>query len=223
MNKTDSTLRRIFLFEHLSEDDIQKVKSFCTEKSVSKGEIIFSEGQKANSFYYVIDGAMKLYKLSSDGAEVILHFQREKELVAEAIIFEFDTYPAFCEAIEASRIIEIRKDDFLNFLNESQDVVFEIMKAYSRRLRQLLLIIEDFSLHNVKTRLANFLLNNSTLVGGELICKLNISKKDLSSRLGTIPETLSRTLKFFKSEKIIEEKSDLIIIKRKKFLENYLP
>ncbi|MBN1154221.1 Crp/Fnr family transcriptional regulator [candidate division KSB1 bacterium] len=216
------TLKKIFLFAKLPDMQLEILQSFCSTKELSKGEILFSEGQEATEFYYVIAGTMKLFKLSNDGNEVILHFQKENELIAEAIIFDFDTYPAFCQAIEDSSVLQIRKRDFLNFLAGSQTVMFEVMKAYSLRLRQLLAIIEELSLHSIKMRLANYLLNNMSVVDGNLMCYLNISKKDLSSRLGTIPETLSRTLKFLKQEGIITEDSDTIIIHDKKRLENLL-
>lgn len=214
--------KKIFLFEKLPDTQLETLQSFCSKRMLSKGEILFSEGQEAVEFFYVISGTMKLFKLSNDGNEIILHFQKTNELIAEAIIFDFKTYPAFCQAIEDSEVLQIRKHDFLNFLAGSQEVMFAVMKAYSLRLRQLLAIIEELSLHSIKMRLANYLLNNLSVIDGKLMCYLNISKKNLSSRLGTIPETLSRTLKFLKQEGIIEEDSDIIIVHDRKKLENLL-
>ena len=145
--------------------------------------------------------------------EHILHIQQPKDLVAEAIIFEFDTYPAFCQAIEKTVLIRISKQKFLKLLRQFPELSFNIMKAYSRRFRQLLLKIEELSLHDVKSRLAKYLVNNSREKDTRRICSLTFTKKDLASVLGTIPETLSRTLQFFKKENIIaEEKNDVIIL-----------
>ena len=208
-----SFLSKIFLFESLSEDQIELVAASLSIKSINKGEHLFSELQAATAFFYVISGSVKIFKLSSDGAEQIIHIQNAGDLVAEAIIFEFDTYPAFCQALEDTELIRFSKTEFLTLLHHFPEITFRIMSAYSRRLRQLIAKIEDLSLHDIKARLANYLINNYSVKNSKKIVELPYTKKDLASILGTIPETLSRTLNAFKKNALIsEEKNEIELL-----------
>lgn len=208
-----SFLSKIFLFESLSEDQIDHVASLSSIKRISKGEHLFSELQAATAFFYVISGSLKIYKLSADGAEQIIHIQNADDLVAEAIIFEFDTYPAFCQALEDTELIRFSKSEFLTLLHHFPEIAFRIMSAYSRRLRLLIAKIEDLSLHDIKARLANYLINHYSIKNNKKIVELPYTKKDLASILGTIPETLSRTLHAFKKNGLIsEEKNEIELL-----------
>ncbi len=212
-----SFLSKIFLFESLTEQQLEMVAESTSIKKIKKGELLFSEWQPATAFFIVVSGSVKIYKLSSDGSEHILHIQKQGDLLAEAIIFEFDTYPAFCQALEDTVLIRFSKSKFLELLRHFPELMFKIMSAYSHRLRQLVAKIEDLSLHNIKSRLANYLVKNCKMKNDRYIVPLTITKKDLASMLGTIPETLSRTFNFFKSEKVIsEKKNDIIILNIKK-------
>jgi CRP/FNR family transcriptional regulator len=87
-----------------------------------------------------------------------------------------------------------------------------MMSGYSKRLRQFVAKIEELSLKDIKSRLAGYLLKNSKIENGNTVCRLKYSKKELSSLLGTIPETLSRSFAFLKQRGLIVEKNNLIII-----------
>ena len=71
---------------------------------------------------------------------------------------------------------------------------------------------EELSLKDIKARLAGYLLANSSIENGATVFRLKYSKKELSSLLGTIPETLSRALSFLKQKKLITEENNKIII-----------
>lgn len=205
-----AVLSKIFLFESLSEEQIELVAAASSIKCISKGEHLFSELQPATAFFYVMSGSLKIYKLSADGAEQIIHVQNGGDLVAEAIMFEFETYPAFCQALEDTQLIRFSKSEFLNLLLHFPEISHGIMAAYSRRMRQLIEKIEDLALHDIKARLANYLINNYSMSNGKPIVALPYAKKDLAAILGTIPETLSRTLHAFKKTGLIAEEKNAI-------------
>jgi len=211
-------LANTFLFQSLTEKQLYMVEQATAVKNIPKGSHIFSEGQSATAFFIVVAGSLKIYKLSAEGNEQILHIQKKNELIAEAIIFDFLTYPAYCQALEDSTLIRISKTDFIDLLHHFPEICFQIMNAYSRRMRQLVDKIEEISLHDIKSRLANYLMNNSEVKNSQLIFTLTLTKKDLASTLGTIPETLSRTLNLFKKEKVIREEKNTIIISNKEKL-----
>lgn len=212
-------LSEIFLFESLDQEQLQVFINIASLKEVRKNEHIFHEGTPATAFFIVHTGMLKIYKLSSEGAEQILHIHKPGDLIAEAVIFDFDEYPAYCQAIEDSSLIRFPKNDFIEALRCFPEISFQIMRAYSRRIRQLVQKIEEISLHDVKARLANFLLQNCSNDGNQLLCQIKFPKKDLAATLGTIPETLSRALQFFKKQGFIRDTEKGIIIANKQQLE----
>jgi len=205
-------LSNTFLFNSFTEKETDFLLASTFLKKVNKGEQIFSEGLDATAFFIVVSGKVKIYKLSPDGKEYTLHIHSPGDIVAEAAIFDSMIYPASCMALENTTLIRISREGFLNLIKEHPELSLKMMSGYSKRLRQFVAKIEELSLKNIKSRLAGYLLENSTVENGTIVCHLTYSKKELSSLLGTIPETLSRALAFLKQKKFIIEKDNTIII-----------
>lgn len=205
-------ISNIFLFSSFAEKELDLLESSTSLKKVSKGEQIFSEGLDASAFFIVVSGRIKIYKVSPDGKEHTLHIHGPGDLVAEAAIFDSMVYPASCMALEDSTLIRISREGFLNLIKKHPELALKMMSSYSKRLRQFVSKIEELSLKDIKSRLASYLLENSTIESGTTICRLKYSKRELSSLLGTIPETLSRSFAFLKQNRLIVEKDKLVII-----------
>ena len=205
-------LSGIFLFNSFSEKELNLLESSASWKKVSKGEQIFSEGLDASAFFIVVSGKVKIFKVSPDGKEHTLHIHCPGDLVAEAAIFDSMVYPASCIALEDTTLVRIPREGFFNLLKKYPELALKMMSSYSKRLRQFVLKIEELSLKDIKSRLAGYLLENSAIENGKTVCRLTYSKKELSSLLGTIPETLSRSFAFLKQKGLIVEKDNIIII-----------
>jgi CRP-like cAMP-binding protein len=205
-------LSNTFLFASFTEKEIDLLLASTSLKKVGRGEQIFSEGIDATAFFIVVSGKIKIYKLSPDGKEYTLHIHGPGDLIAEAAIFDSMVYPASCMALEDTTLVRMSRKEFLNLIKEHPELSLKMMSGYSKRLRQFVAKIEELSLKDIKSRLAGYLIENSSIENGVAICHLSYSKKELSSLLGTIPETLSRALAFLKQKKLIIEKDNTIII-----------
>lgn len=212
MENLEYLIKDLFLFDSLSADQIRLVTRFCSQKKVSKGEQLFAEGQKATAFFAIISGKAKIYKLSSEGNEHILRINTSGDLIAEAAIFDCETYPAYCQTLEETELIRIPKDDFVSLILDHSEIALKIIHAYSKRMRYFVNLVEELSMHDIKSRLAKYLIENAVTQEEQKIINLSIAKKELAAILGTIPETLSRTLGYFKREKMIEERENIIVL-----------
>lgn len=201
-----------FLFNSFTEKELSLLLASASLKKVGKGTQIFSEGIEATAFFVIASGKVKIYKLSPDGKEYTLHIHGPGDLVAEAAIFDAMVYPASCVTMEESVLVRISREGFLDLIRNHPELALKMMSGYSRRLRQFVAKIEELSLKDIKSRLAGYLLENSTLEKGVPVCHLRNSKKEISSLLGTIPETLSRALAFLKQKRLIVEKGNTIIL-----------
>lgn len=205
-------LSNTFLFTSFTEKEIDLLLASTSLKNVGRAEQIFSEGIDATAFFIVVSGKVKIYKLSPDGKEYTLHIHGPGDLVAEAAIFDSMVYPASCLALEDTALMRVSREGFLNLIKTHPELSLKMMSGYSKRLRQFVAKIEELSLKDIKSRLAGYLIENSSVENGVAVCHLSYSKKELSSLLGTIPETLSRALAFLKQKKLIIEKDNTIII-----------
>jgi CRP/FNR family transcriptional regulator, dissimilatory nitrate respiration regulator len=218
---TDS-LRRIFLFEALDGVRLEQIACCMDILEFARNEHLFHTGDQARYFYAILEGACKLYRVTSEGEEFVIHIQRAGDLVAEAAMFDIQRYPASCVAIENSRLLRFSAKGFVALLLDHPEIGIDLMHAYSRRLRSFVTALEDITLRDVKSRLARFMLDNSRLRDGRAHCTLPCSKKELSALLGTIPETLSRTLRDLKSAGAIDEDESGFLVLRPDLLREFV-
>ena len=204
------------LFSGLDEDGLSRIKAIAISRQIKKGRSLFIQGEEAKGFYLVLQGRIKIYRLSPQGKEYILRIVGPGETLAEAAVFSGKNYPAAADSLEDSRLYFFKKADFVHLIRQDPQLALNMISGLSLLLRNLAQQVEDLSLHEVSSRLARYLLdqvekNNLTLVNGVQI-PLEVKKNLLASRLGTIGETLSRTLAKMKQRGLLEIKKDALII-----------
>lgn len=182
------------LFEGLNKRHLEDLAMILVDQVFSKGQTIFSEGDEGNGFYVVISGKVKIYKVSAEGKEQILHIFGPGEPFGEVPVFAGEHFPAHAMALEQSRIFYFPREGFLELIRKTPDLALSMLAVLSRRLRRFTGLIEDLSLKEVPGRLAAYLVYLRDRRQGADRLNLDISKGQLASLLGTIPETLSRIL-----------------------------
>lgn len=187
-------LATVPLFHGLTPAQYDELAMIATDQTVRKGQSIFAEGDPGNGFYVVGSGLVKIYKLSLEGKEQILHLFGPGEPFAEAAVFTGSSFPAHAMALEESRVFFFPRQAFIELIRQNPDLAMNMMAALSMRLKKFAHLIENLSLKEVPGRLAAHLLFLSEQQGDTDTVALPVSKTQLASLLGTIPETLSRML-----------------------------
>ena len=185
-------LSRVDLFNGLSLQQLDEIARITTDREYRKGEPIFADGDDGIGFYLVISGRVKVYKVSPDGKEQIMHIFGPGQPFAEVPVFEGSRYPANAEAMDQSRLFFFPKKGFVELIHENPSLAMNMLASLSQRLKQFSHLIEALSLKEVPGRLASYLLYLSDRNGSIDEFELDIAKSQLASFLGTIPETLSR-------------------------------
>lgn len=193
MNSTDH-ISAIPLFEGLPKGQREALARITMNRSYKKGQIVFSEGDDGIGFYAIISGRIKIFKLSPEGKEQILHIFGPWEIFGEAAVFTGHGYPAYAEANMQSSLLFFPKNAFVELIKKDPSLALSMLAVLSTRLRRFTALIEDLSLKEVPGRLAAYLLYMSKKSRDADDFELDISKGQLASLLGTIPETLSRIL-----------------------------
>lgn len=200
------------LFKGLTTQQIDELAMIVTDQEIKRGQTIFSEGDEGVGFYIVISGLIKVYKLSPDGKEQILHIFGPGEPFAEAAVFTGSTYPAHAIALEKSRILFFPRASFVDLIRKHPSLAMNMLATLSLRLKKFAHMIEDLSLREVPGRLAAHLLFLSSQQNDTSELQLKIGKAQLASLLGTIPETLSRILTKMNKQGLIDSSSATIKI-----------
>ncbi len=233
-------LKNIFLFSELEDFELENILNFSRIKVYSKGEIIFFDTEPYIGFYGIIDGYVKIYKISPEGREHIIHLENSGSTFAEIPMFEkylaktnsTHCYPANAMSIEDNtKVIRVPESDFLSFLRENPKICMKMLCSFARRLKFLNSHIGSIILDDVTKRLLKYIVkkcecnctdNNSVKECFECTIELDISKSDLASHLGTITETLSRSFKKLQNENIISVKGKLITIKNLTYIKKII-
>jgi CRP-like cAMP-binding protein len=187
-------LKTARLFAELDDDALREISAAASPGKAAPGEMIFNDGEPAESFYIVTSGKVKVYKLSPEGKEQILMIAQPGDTFAEAAMFAGGEFPASAEALEPTELIVINRARFAGLLQHRPDVAMNLIARLAGLLRQMTRLIEALSLSDVNTRLARYLTTFRDIDSGRQLTEIHLMEKKtvLASQLGTIPETLSR-------------------------------
>ncbi len=212
----ETIMRSVPLFKGLSSSACTSLAGIVRRRSFRKGETIFEEGEAGHGFFVAIEGRVKIFKLSADGKEQILHIFGVGEPFGEVPVFTGRHFPANAMALEAAAALYFPRDDFIDLISSHPAVALNMMAVLSRRLHTFTDLIESLSLKEVPGRLAAFLLFQCKTDAESDTIRLDISKAQLASILGTIPETLSRIMARMAQAGLIElqGKREIVIIDR---------
>lgn len=194
MEKILKIISQIPLFQNVEEQDLKKIRKIAVDKFYDKGRTVFSEGDEGIGFYVVADGKVKIYKVSMDGKEQILHIYGPGSPFGEVAVFAGKNFPASAETLLKSHLLFFPRAAFVELISNNPSLCLNMLAMLSMRLRQFTLQVENLSLKEVPGRLASYLTYLAREQGTEELVALPVSKGQLASLLGTIPETLSRIL-----------------------------
>lgn len=202
MNKSE-LIGKSVLFGGLPAEQLDAIVKIAVEKKFAKGDTIFFEGDPGDGFYMVGEGKVKIFKMSALGKEQILHIFGPGEPFGEVPVFHGQPFPANAEALAKSSLIFFPREKFIALVHDNPSLALNMLAVLSMRLRRFVAQIEDLSLKEVPARLAGYLLYLLEEQQAEDSVELEISKGQLASLLGTIPETLSRIFAKMSDEGII--------------------
>jgi CRP/FNR family transcriptional regulator, dissimilatory nitrate respiration regulator len=185
-------LRQSSLFETLDGNYLLELVASGRRRRYEADTTVFMQGDKAVGLYVLLKGKVKVFKTSPKGRQQILMLMGPGQPIGEVAVLSGEAYPATAETMEPSELLYIPRQAFLDLISREPEIALRLLAALSSRLRKFATLIEDLSLKDVSERLAAHLL---VLAGedpaGQTI-HLEVSKTQLASAVGTVPETLSR-------------------------------
>ena len=214
MKKLLNILAAIPSFQGLSEDQLKAIKQIVVNRHFNRGELIFLEGDHGDGFYVVAAGMVKIFKVSIEGKEHIMRIVGPGEAFGQVSVYAGRTFPASAQAIAKSHLLFLPRAAFVELITSNPSLALSMLASLSMRLREFTVHVERLALKEVPGRLAAYLSHLMDEQKNERgLVSLNISKVQLSSLLGTTPETLSRILSQMADSGLIEvKKRDIRIL-----------
>jgi CRP-like cAMP-binding protein len=209
-----NTLRGCQLFAGLAPVDLSAVADITIVKSLDRGDYLFREGAPAQGFYLVQKGAINVHRVNAAGKEQVIHIFRAGESLAEASLATRSGYPADGCAVEPSQVLLVKKAEFLALLKRQPELGLRMLGSMSLHLRVLVGQLEDMTLKDVETRLANWLIKRCPNPDSAqpAAIQLKTTKRVLAAELGTVSETFSRTLAKFRQHKLVTVTGKTVVV-----------
>lgn len=194
------TLGRALIFSGLSQDELNALAGIAVESNYPAGEFVFWDGDEPRFLYIVAEGKIKVLKHSSSGKEFIIAFFGPGEVFGEVAVFENRPYPASALAAIDTKVLALKRDDFLSFLTSQPEVALRIICMLGGRLRDAQGRLRDIAGERVEQRIANILLMLSSKLGLEL----PFTRQEIADMAGTTTETAIRVMSRLKDGGIIK-------------------
>ncbi len=217
-DRTLTDLRAAQLFMHLDDDQLRRLADVAQPLRIGAEETLFLQGDTANAFYLLAEGRLKVFKLLRDGRSASVRHVEQGETFAEAALFH-ERYPASTETLTDCLLYRFDKERTLEVLLADAQLAVNLLASMAELLGLLNRRVEELLLP-VPARLARYLLARAdeqlepAVAAGEAttdhprVIRLPVSKRELAARLGTVPETLSRTFDRFKRAQVVRMSSD---------------
>jgi CRP/FNR family transcriptional regulator, dissimilatory nitrate respiration regulator len=196
------------LFTSLRPDQRQRLADMASLKRLEPEETLFLEDDPCSGFYVLVEGAIQLTRFGlTPGSHPTLAVVLPVQSFAEAAMFAGEAFPATATALKPSKVCHFPKDRFLRTMREDPDLALAIIHAQSVWLRKLTMQIQQLSSSDSMERLKHWLRDHLPRKGP---LTLPVTKKALAAQLGMTPETLSRGLRSFQDQGLIEVKGTQI-------------
>lgn len=201
-------LRRVPIFSGVGDESLRKIANITVEKTYSKRNIVFHEGDYGDTLYIIKSGRIKIAKVAIDGREKTLTVLQVGDFFGEMAIFDNLPRSATAEAIDNEvKLLAISKGDFERLIHEQPSIALRIMKDLTRRIRQVNQQVEDLAFKDVHGRVASTLYNlikaEESHRGGQKVMHLRMTHQDLANMVGSSRETVTRALNRLQDEGVI--------------------
>jgi CRP/FNR family transcriptional regulator, cyclic AMP receptor protein len=211
-----SSLKNIPLFSELEDDDLLAISKVAVRQSFRKDNMVLIEEEVGSTMFIILDGRVKISRISDEGREVILSIMSEGDFFGEMSILDGQARSANVVTLDDSTILIIHREDFLQMMHDFPQIAINLLKELAHRLRRSDSQIKSLSLQNATGKVASTLLRIADDSGKIHLGQVEIPKlppqQDLANMAGTSRETISRVLKSLSEKGYLRKQGNKLII-----------
>lgn len=198
-------LKDIPLFSGLNTSALEALASIAVPKTFVKDSVLFYQGDAPKTLYILTHGTLKLYKITNDDKEIILHHFTPTTLVAEAALLQQINYPATAVCTQDVEVLAIEYEKFRDFFLGNATLAGVLISSLTAKIATLEQLIERALVMDVNERILHALKFAPTLF-------TSMKHYEIAAMLHMTPETLSRTLKKLHENGIITKQEGTFVL-----------
>ena len=224
--KNINLLRTVSLFGDLDMVELGYISEKMVSKHFENGNLIFLEETKGENLFFVVEGSVKVTRLSKDGREVILAMLNAGDFFGEMSLLDGESRSANVIALEDTEVLSLYRDDFLDVLHDYPKIAIQLLKEMTSRLRKSDRQIVSLSLSDAEKRIAlcivRFADEQGIIKNGQVTIPKIPIQQDIANMAGTSRETVSRAMSLLTEEKYIARNGkELKILNYKNFIKEF--
>lgn len=200
---SEKILEKLFPFwENLSENEKNALLKGCHEKDFKKGETLH-DSNECTGVIIVKSGSLRLYMLSDEGKEITLYRLREGEMcmLSASCVIKAITFDVFVDAEEDSRCIILSGSAFSQVSESNKDVKIFALSAAVSRFSDVMWVMQQILFMSMDKRLAVFLLDECAKTSSDTV---TLTHEQIAKYIGSAREVVSRMLKYFSNEGLVQ-------------------
>jgi len=195
LTSTDHELiRKTAILGGLGDDALTALLSDAVVKTPEHGEVLFVQGDPASAFFVVLDGWIKLYRMTVAGEEAVVGIFTRGQSFAEAAAFTAGMFPVSAECVTDARLLMFPSNRLFDRIRQSPELGLSMLASTSQHLHGLVHQIQQLKAHTGAQRLAEFMLALAPVEEGACTIALPYDKALIAGHLGMKPESLSRAI-----------------------------
>ena len=219
-------LQSVALFWDLSEAELGYISEKMIARHYDSGKFIFLEDSEGEQCFFVVQGSVKVTRLSKDGREVILAMLNEGEFFGEMALLDGESRSANVIALEETEVLTLNREDFLVVLHDYPQIAIQLLKEMADRLRKSDRQIASLSLSDAEKRIAlciiRFADEQGIIKRGQVSIPKMPIQQDIANMAGTSRETVSRAINLLEKEHFIQRQGrELLILDYKQFIKEF--
>ena len=205
--KNIELLKTVSLFWDLDKTELGYISDRMVSKKFENGNLIFLEESEGKNLFFVVEGSVKVTRLSKDGREVILAMLNAGDFFGEMSLLDGEARSANVIALEKTEVLSLNRDDFLVVLQDYPKIAIQLLKEMTSRLRKSDRQIVSLSLSDAEKRIAlcivRFADEQGVIKNGQVTIPKIPIQQDIANMAGTSRETVSRAMSLLTEEKYI--------------------
>lgn len=215
LSRLEALFAKIRHFDGLPRETLEHIAAIARPRHFDAGQVIFIEGEPAEQLYLLERGWVKATRMSREGREQAMMFMKAGEIFGDIAVFSGTDYPGTVVALEEVDVWGIPAMEFMAQVAQDTALATAIIRRLSERVLHYIGLVEDLSLRNLESRLANTLLQNAELRDGRLVVPRRhwTTFDEMAVRLGTVRDVLSRALKTLEADGLLKvEKQEIVLL-----------
>ncbi|WP_299351228.1 Crp/Fnr family transcriptional regulator [uncultured Shimia sp.] len=203
--------RNSLLMRSLPEQHVDLLVTKAIWRHYDRGETLFLQDEEATAIHIVLDGWVKLYRMTPSGSEAVVSVFTRGESFGEAVALRNMPYPVSGESATPSEVMHIPSSVLIDLIKRDAEVGLSILSSTFNHLHSLVAQLEQLKAQTGAQRVAEFLLDLSRGETGGCTVTMPYDKVLIAGKLGMKPESLSRAFSRLKQVGVTIEKNHALI------------